>query len=54
MKGGGNVVLTIRTAAHGVIVKRVNNTSEAVEVLRKLAADGIKCIRWEIANGKAC
>ena len=50
MKGGGNVVLTIRTAAHGVIVKRVNNTREAVEILRKLAADGVKCVGWEMAK----
>lgn len=44
------MVLTIQTAAHGVIVKRVNGSREAVEVLRKLAADGIKCIGWEMAK----
>ena len=37
--------LTVKTAANGTIERDVANSREAVEALRALAADGVKCVR---------
>ena len=42
------MILTIKTAGNGVLMARVSSTMEAAHVLEKLAADGVKPVRWEL------
>lgn len=44
-RGGDGMKLTVKTAANGTIERDVANSREAVEALRALAADGVKCVR---------
>lgn len=44
------MVIKATTVAHGVIVETVENSGEAVKLLRRLAANGMKCIKWEIVK----
>ena len=41
-------IFTVKTAEHGTVVNVVENSRDAVRILRELAADGIKCVRWEM------
>ena len=35
----------------GVIIAHVSNSVEAVQLLRRLTADGIKCMTWNETKG---
>lgn len=41
-------MLHITTASNGIITAIVANSHDAVNLLRALAREGIKCIRWEM------
>ena len=44
------MVIMVDTAANGTFEKLVCDSREAVQFIRELAADGMKCIRWEVVG----
>lgn len=46
------MVIRVETEGHGVVRGMVFSSMSAVRFLRSLAAQGIRCVRWEIERGR--
>ena len=42
--------ITITTTTIGTVVQYAKNSREVVEILKQLALDGVKCVRWVVED----
>lgn len=42
--------LTIETTTIGTVVQYAKNSREVVEILKRLALDGVKCVKWVVED----
>lgn len=49
-RGVMGVKVAIETTTIGTVVQYAKNSREVVEILKQLALDGVKCVRWVVED----
>lgn len=49
-QGEMGMKVTIETTTIGTVVQHAKNSRDVVEILKRLALDGVKCVRWVVED----